>query len=302
VIRSNAGPGRPPPSERPTYPRPSAPAVDAVRAENPAPDARDWLVCRRFDRAREDSGVSDTSQGPGWWQASDGKWYPPEQAPGYQAPAGGEAAAGGGGAPTLDLGAALSYGWNKFVQYIGQIIVIVLIIFAIEIVFNVFVSIVRGSISSFFVGFLFTFVFWAVSWFISFMLQAGLIRAGLAITRGEAPEVGMLFQTDKLAPYAIASIVVSLLFFVGLFFCCVGGLVVLFFTYFYGFYVLDKDQAPMESIGSSFNLVKDNLGVMALLMLIVVVLNFITCGLASGVTFIALAYTYRTMNGEAVAA
>ena len=25
--------------------------------------------------------MSDQSQGPGWWQASDGKWYPPEQAP-----------------------------------------------------------------------------------------------------------------------------------------------------------------------------------------------------------------------------
>lgn len=28
--------------------------------------------------------MSDVSQGPGWWQASDGKWYPPEQAPGAQ--------------------------------------------------------------------------------------------------------------------------------------------------------------------------------------------------------------------------
>jgi hypothetical protein len=25
--------------------------------------------------------MSDTSQGPGWWQASDGKWYPPESFP-----------------------------------------------------------------------------------------------------------------------------------------------------------------------------------------------------------------------------
>ncbi|MGO8872964.1 MAG: hypothetical protein ACLQPH_16485 [Acidimicrobiales bacterium] len=25
--------------------------------------------------------MSDTSQGPGWWLASDGRWYPPEQAP-----------------------------------------------------------------------------------------------------------------------------------------------------------------------------------------------------------------------------
>ena len=30
--------------------------------------------------------MSDYSQGPGWWQASDGKWYPPEQAPGSQGP------------------------------------------------------------------------------------------------------------------------------------------------------------------------------------------------------------------------
>ena len=27
--------------------------------------------------------MSDGSQGPGWWLASDGKWYSPEQAPGY---------------------------------------------------------------------------------------------------------------------------------------------------------------------------------------------------------------------------
>jgi len=26
--------------------------------------------------------MSDVSNGPGWWQASDGKWYPPEQQPG----------------------------------------------------------------------------------------------------------------------------------------------------------------------------------------------------------------------------
>jgi len=30
--------------------------------------------------------MSDTSEGPGWWQASDGKWYRPEQHPGYSRP------------------------------------------------------------------------------------------------------------------------------------------------------------------------------------------------------------------------
>ena len=31
--------------------------------------------------------MSDTSQGPGWWQASDGKWYRPESHPDYVPPA-----------------------------------------------------------------------------------------------------------------------------------------------------------------------------------------------------------------------
>ncbi len=30
--------------------------------------------------------MSDVSQGPGWWQASDGKWYAPQQQPGPMAP------------------------------------------------------------------------------------------------------------------------------------------------------------------------------------------------------------------------
>ncbi len=30
--------------------------------------------------------MSDTSQGPGWWQASDDRWYPPDSHPNYRPP------------------------------------------------------------------------------------------------------------------------------------------------------------------------------------------------------------------------
>lgn len=49
--------------------------------------------------------MSDTSMGPGWWLASDGRWYPPEQAPQAAVPAlPANQYAGqypGGGAPTM---------------------------------------------------------------------------------------------------------------------------------------------------------------------------------------------------------
>jgi hypothetical protein len=51
--------------------------------------------------------MSDVSQGDGWWQASDGKWYPPEQQPSTQtpspAPAGGAKSGAGMPAFAFDL-------------------------------------------------------------------------------------------------------------------------------------------------------------------------------------------------------
>ena len=49
---------------------------------------RDTL-CRslaREPRRRIGGLMSDVTQGPGWWQATDGKWYAPELHPQYQAP------------------------------------------------------------------------------------------------------------------------------------------------------------------------------------------------------------------------
>lgn len=239
--------------------------------------------------------MSDSPQGPGWWQASDGKWYPPESAPGGGAGSGGKAG-------TLDLGAALSFGWNKFVQYIGTIILIVLIIFAVTIVFNGISQVIQGSVDGLFGKLFLGGIFFAVGVFISFMLQAGLIRAALAVTRGETPEVGMLFQTTNLAPFAIGAILVALLSFVGFLVCCIGYVVVALFTLFWGYYVIDRGTQPVDAIKASFSLVSANFGAVVLFAIVVVVLNIITCGLAIGVTAIATAYAYKSLNGEPIAA
>lgn len=239
--------------------------------------------------------MSDQSQGPGWWQASDGKWYPPEQSPAPNPPGGGTPGA------TVEVGAALGYGWNKFVQYIGQIIVIVLIILGVNIVFQVLSNVISGSIGGT-VGIIVSLMFTIVGLFISFLLAAGVIRAALAITRGETPEPSMLFQTDNLGPYIIGSLLVSIAIFIGFFALCIGALLVMFFTYFYGFYIIDRGVDGVTGIKESFNLVKDNAGTVLVYVIVATVLNVVTCGLAFGVTYIAGAYVYKTLNGESVAA
>lgn len=91
--------------------------------------------------------MSDTSQGPGWWQASDGKWYPPEQAPGPQQPGQGGGgyggtpygggAAGGSAGDGTDIGSTFSYAWNKLVQNIGEWLLLWLIAVGITIVVGI---------------------------------------------------------------------------------------------------------------------------------------------------------------------
>lgn len=237
--------------------------------------------------------MSDTSQGPGWWQASDGKWYPPEQAPGAAPqPAGGR----------LDIGAALSFGWEKFVANLGTMILIVAIFFGVQVVFNIVVQFIRpnGLIS----GLLVTGVIIAIAVFVGLMIESGLIRAALAITEGRPPEASMMFSTERLVPFAIGAVIVALLSFVGILVCCIGYVVVRLFLLFWGFYILDpkRNDEPVDAIKNSFNLVSKNAGDVLVFAIVVVVINIVTCGLAIGVTEIAIGYAYKQLNGDPIAA
>jgi len=240
--------------------------------------------------------VSDTSQGPGWWQASDGKWYPPEQAPGYQPPA--ESGGGGGGASvSLDFGAAFNWAWKQFTDNLGAWLTISVVVAVIYLVFFGAALV----INSFFVAI----VLRLLGYVVGAMIALGFIRASLASTRGEKPELSMMFQTDHLGPYILASILFAILFTVGFVVCCVGEIAVVLFLGFYGFFIVDKDQGATDSLSSSFNLVKDNFGNVLLLLIIAWALyavGVITCGivlLATGpLAYLLLAYGFRTLNGE----
>ena len=239
--------------------------------------------------------MSDTSQGPGWWQASDGKWYPPDQVP-----AGGPGSGVPVGPGDFSIGEALAYGWNKFVAYIGQIILIVLVIFVVQGVFFA-VSRVIGNGSS--VGALvLSSVISVVGWVVALAApgRSDPCRPGHHPGRG-APGVDAVRDRPTSGPYIVASILVGLLFIVGVIACCIGVIVVAIFTLFYGYFVIDKSAQPADSISKSFSLVKEHFGVILGFSIVVFLLNVITCGLAVGVTQISTAYAYKKLTGQPIA-
>lgn len=272
--------------------------------------------------------MSDTSQGPGWWQASDGKWYPPEQAPGaapgtppagdpgaYGTPAPGYGTpppygappaygAPAGGAAPVSATDAFSYGWAKFQQHVGPLLIAMLV----YIVGAIIVSGIAYAILSE-AGFIGRVLIQIVQYLVFALIQMAIIRGSLLIVDGRPLELKDMFATDQLGQYILAAILVSIATGIGIILCVIPGLIISFFAAYFGYFLLDKKMEAVDAIKASFSFVQANLGTLVVFFLLSLVAYFvgaILCGLgllvAIPVVIIGQAFLYRRLTGGAVSA
>ena len=230
----------------------------------------------------------------------------------------------------FSVGDAFGWGWAKFQQNVGPIMIAVLVYLAIILVIEVVAfAVLRGALissptvtidpntgaitstggSGFFAGMLVNATSNLLFTIFFAFLQAGVIRGALMLANGERLEVGHMFNFDKFGTIIVAAILVGVASFLGIFVCFVGSIVVWFFTPFYLFFIIDKDQGAWESIKSSISLVSSNFGQVFLLLLGVIaafIVGAILCGIGLLVTapvaLLALTYGYRRLQNEPVAA
>jgi uncharacterized membrane protein len=241
--------------------------------------------------------MSDISQGPGWWQASDGKWYPPESAPGGAGAGGGSYGPGG-----VDIGGAFSYGWSKFTTNAGPLIVA----YVVMIVLIAIVNAIGFASSSLVLRLLVNLVAIVVGAFASY----GIVNVSLKIAKGEPVEIADALPTGpKVLPYAITAILVQIIVTVGLYLCIVPGIIAATFLWFAHFVVIDEGVQPGDAISRSGQLVKGHLGavlgfiVLAFLInLLGVLLCFVGTFVTVPLTTVAAAFVYKGLKGEPVAA
>lgn len=143
----------------------------------------------------------------------------------------------------------------------------------------------------------------------SVIIQAAVVRAALALTRGQTIELQTLFKFDNLPQLLIGAVIVAVLTSIGSILCYLPALIVTFFTQFFVHFVIDQNMTGVDAIKASFSFVNANLGTLVgffLASLVAYILGAMLCGIgllvALPVVFIAQAYTYQRLRGVAVAA
>jgi len=259
---------------------------------------------------------------------------PGGQPPGGQPPGGGYPGGPyqGGGMPpaggqrAFSVGDAFGYGWKKFTENLGPILIAMLVFmligaviyglqYLVQTVTAPETTVVTGE-NGFvvqrsgggFLGGLVSFIFAIISFVWNYLVQAGVARGGLAVTEGRPIVLGELLSFNKLGRIILAGILLGIMTAIGLILCIIPGLIVIFFGSFFVYFILDQDLGAIDSIKASFSFVKDNVGNLLLLFILSLIAMFIgalLCGIgllvAYPVVFIAHAYAYKVLRGVPVA-
>ncbi len=237
---------------------------------------------------------------------------PPPGGGGYNQPPAQPYGGGGyGGGQQLDVGAAISYGWNKFVEHWQQFVLLMLGVFVATIVawaigFILIIPALNGN--GFFVSLIGSALAFAVIFVVSLATQAGVMRAGLAVTRGEAPKFEMFTDSTNLGQFLVTILLVGLGTALLSLFCYFPGIIFAFFVVFAPFRALDRGENAVDAIKGSFEMVTSNIGQVLLVVIVsylVYYLGALACGVgllvSIPVALIALCWAYRVILGEPVA-
>lgn len=220
---------------------------------------------------------------------------------------------GGGGVPSLDVGQAVSYGWSKFQQWWKEFVILVLVVFLVTAVVNAIswfalIPALSGDNAGMIIAWIAYALALLLTLAVSFIVQAGVYRAGLGVTRGQAPSLSMLTETENIGAYVLTVILVAIGAAIGFILCIIPGIIWLFFTAYAPLLALDKGMGAVDSIKRSIEMVRSNIGQVLLLLLAAYVIYYvgaILCYVGLLVTIpvalVTITYSYRALQGEPVA-
>jgi uncharacterized membrane protein len=230
------------------------------------------------------------------------------------------------GSAPFSVGNAFGYGWNKFKANLGPILLAALVLLAVLVVIQILQAVMTGGSetiefnpdtgefeggSSGMLGgsILATVFFGLLSQLAILIIQSGIVKGALDITKGKRVSLGEMFSGIDFVQVIVASLILAVATMIGFVLCILPGIAVMFFTAFTLYFIIDKGMPAIEAIKASVSFVMANAGtliVFFLACLAAYIVGALLCGVgllvAIPVVVIAQAYAFRTLQGEQVAA
>jgi len=216
------------------------------------------------------------------------------------------------------LSAALNYGWNRFTENSGQIVLMGIILLVGSILFEVGGEAIRGTFDHSVsctggnctsgAGTVATWsgngLLGALFYFVNQVLGATMVRGALDLTDGRRFDVRLAFRGVPIGTVLVLSLINSVILFVGLALCVLPGVIAGFFLTYSLFFAVDRDISAWESVTASFRLTSQNVGRTLLWYIVgglLALVGFCLCGVGAivsvPVVVIGTAFTYRKFTG-----
>jgi len=229
-----------------------------------------------------------------------------------------------GGAP-FSVGNAFGYGWNKFKANLGPILLVALVLLAALAIIQILQAVMTGddtiefnpdtgefeSDSGGMLGgsILASLFFGGLSFLVQMIIQSGIIKGALDLTKGKPIALGSMFSGIDFVQVIVASLILAAATMIGFVMLFLPGLAVMFFTAFTLYFIIDKGMPAIEAIKASVSFVLANAGTLIVFFLACIaayIVGALLCGVgllvAIPVVVLAQAYAFRTLQGEQVAA
>ncbi|AYF74399.1 hypothetical protein D7D52_11620 [Nocardia yunnanensis] len=201
----------------------------------------------------------------------------------------------------LDVGAALTYGWDRFrlnpVPWVGMVLIGLIAWLLVTLLVRLLDV---QSLSA-------VVLLFAVVSLVVWLLQAAMIRGALYETDGTPPDFPSFFGFVNAGNVLITALIVFALCFVAAIACVFPAIIVGVLCMFALHFVIDQDLNPLAAIQASVRLVIANalhVALLALAVFVITAIGLLFCGLglvvAGPVTAIGTTYAYRTMTGRLV--
>ena len=220
---------------------------------------------------------------------------PPPPPPGAPPP---PPAAGG----SFAVGDAISYGWTAYWQHVAPLLVLTFIIAVANVIFGLIGSGISGAGGRILLQ--------LISLIVGIILAMGLIRASLAVVEGREASPSMILETDGFGPYLVAAILVAIGVTIGFILLIIPGIILTILWLFFGYVIVENPTTgPVDAMRRSAEITRGHrwqlLG-LGLLLIGINILGFLACCVGAlftyGITAVTVAYTYKTLSGQPVAA